>query len=68
MTVSLPGLAGYWATGIDMLYGFEQKLITSDEDESLGIGDLMVKDYPIILRLSSTRYSFLPAVLKSYPR
>ena len=42
--------------------------ITSEEDGNLVIRDLLVKDYPIILRLSSTEYVFLPIVLKGHPR
>jgi hypothetical protein len=38
--------------GIDVLYGFEQELITSMEDGNIVIRDLLVKDYPIILRLT----------------
>ena len=55
-------------TGIDVLQGFEQELIASEEGGNLVIRDLLVKDYPIILRLSPTRYVFLPIVLKGYPR
>ena len=36
--------------------------------EMPNFGDLLVKDYSIILRLSSTKYVFLPIVLKDYPR
>ena len=60
VTVTLPGLAGYWATGIDVLHGFELQLLTSDDDESLVISNLMVKDYPILIRLAPTRYLYLP--------
>ena len=51
-------------TGIDVLQGYEQELVASEEGGNLVIRDLLVKDYPIILRLSPTRYVFLPAVLK----
>jgi hypothetical protein len=54
-------------TGIDVLQGFEQGLIASDEDGNLAIRALLVKDYPIILRLSSTKRVFLPSVLKGQP-
>jgi hypothetical protein len=55
-------------TGIDVLQGFEQELIASEEGGNLVIHDLLVKDYPIILRLNPTRYVFLPIVLKDHSR
>jgi hypothetical protein len=67
-TLTIPGFSGQMATGIDVLYGFEQKLITSSEGDNLVIRDLMVKDYPIILRIAPTRYVFLPVVVKGYAR
>ncbi len=67
-TLILPGFAEQKVTGIDVLYGFEQPIITSEEDGNLVIRDLLVKDYSIILRLSSTKYVFLPIVLKGYSR
>jgi hypothetical protein len=42
--------------------------MTDTVDGNLVIRDLLVKDYPIILRLSSTRYVFLPLLSKGYPR
>jgi hypothetical protein len=67
-TVTLPGFVDHAVTGIDVVYGFEQPIITSEEDGNLVIRNLLVKDYPIILRLSSTKYVFLPIVLKSDSR
>jgi hypothetical protein len=67
-TLTFPGLSNTTVTGIDVLQGFEQELIASEEDGNLVIRDLLVKDYPIILRLSSTRYVFLPIVLKGDSR
>jgi hypothetical protein len=66
-TVTIPGLADHTVTGIDVLYGFEQELIASEEDGKLVIRDLLVKDYPIILRVSPIRRVFLPVVLKGHP-
>jgi hypothetical protein len=37
--------------GIDVLHGFEQELIIERENGNLIIRDLLIKDYPIILRL-----------------
>jgi len=67
-TLTFPGLSDTTVTGIDVLQGYEQELIASEEDGNLVIRDLMVKDYPIILRLAPTRNVFLPIVLKGSPR
>jgi hypothetical protein len=68
VTVTLAGFAGQQATGVDVLYGFEQELIANDESGNLVIHDLLVEDYPIILRLAPTGYVFLPTVLRGYSR
>jgi hypothetical protein len=65
-TLTFPGLSDTTVTGIDVLEGYEQELTASEESGNLVIRDLLVKDYPIILRLSSTKYVFLPIVLKGY--
>ena len=39
--------------GIDVLNGFEQELIAETENGNLVVRDLLVKDYPIILRLNN---------------
>lgn len=50
--VTIYDYTGWKATGIDILNGFEQELITSNENNNLVIRSLMIKDYPIIIRLS----------------
>jgi len=50
-TITLPGFSAQKVTGIDVLNGFEQELVTSTEDGNLVIQNLLVKDYPIILGL-----------------
>ena len=39
-------------SGIGVLNGFEQELITSVEDGKVVIRNLVIKDYPILLGLS----------------
>jgi hypothetical protein len=51
-TLIVEGLAAQKVMGIDVLNGFEQQLVTSIEDGNLVIRNLLVKDYPIILRLT----------------
>jgi hypothetical protein len=67
-TGTLPGFTDHTVTAVDVLHGFQQQLITSEEDGNLVIRDLLVKDYPTILRLSSPKYVFLPTVFKSDSR
>ncbi len=50
-TLSFPGLSVSKVTGIDVLNDFEQELITETGSGTLVVHDLLVKDYPIILRL-----------------
>jgi hypothetical protein len=63
-TLTIPNFLGYEVTGIDVLYGFRQQLITSEENGDLVIRDLLVKDYPIILRLYEPKYLFLPSIMR----
>ena len=51
-TLTFPGFSAQKVTGIDVLNGFEQELVTSMEDGNLVIPNLLVKDYPTILRLT----------------
>jgi hypothetical protein len=67
-TLTFPDLSDTTVTGIDVLEGYEQELTASEESGNLVVRGLLVKDYPIILRLSSTKYIFLPIVLKGYSR
>ena len=50
-TVVINGLPAEKVVGIDVLNGIEQELIFSIEDGKLIIRDLLIRDYPIILRL-----------------
>jgi hypothetical protein len=49
-TLTFPGTSAQKVIGIDVLHGFEQELIIEMENGNLVIWDLLVKDYPIILR------------------
>ena len=51
-TLSFFGFADWNAVGIDVINGFEQELISANENGNLIIYDLFIKDYPIIIRLS----------------
>jgi hypothetical protein len=51
-TLALPDFSAQRVTAIDVLNGIEQELVTNIENGNLVIKNLLVKDYPIILRLS----------------
>ena len=67
-TITLTGFTDHRVIGIDILHGFEQELITDTVGGDLVIRDLLVKDYPIILRIVSENNIFLPIVLNAQPR
>ena len=52
-TLTIPNFSAGEVVGIDILNGFEQQMIINVEDGNLVIGNLLVKDYPIILRIIS---------------
>jgi len=52
-TVTLPNFSNQMMVGIDVLNGYQQELVTEVEDSNLVIRNLLVKDYPIILRTTS---------------
>ena len=51
-TITFPGLAAGIVTGIDVLHGFEQEVVFEIDGDDTIIRDLLVKDYPILIRLS----------------
>jgi hypothetical protein len=63
-TLTLPGITEHTVIGIDVLHGYKQQLVTSEEGGNLVIRDLLVKDYPAILRIAPTKYLYLPSILK----
>jgi hypothetical protein len=52
-TLTIPGLGDYAVTGLDVLYGYRQPIISENVAGNLVIRDLLVMDYPILLRLSA---------------
>jgi len=56
-TITFPGLIAGTVTGIDVLNGFEQELVFEADDGNAVIRDLLVKDYPILIRLSDVTLS-----------
>jgi hypothetical protein len=51
-TLTFPGLSAQQVTGIDPLNGFEQELASDSKNGNLIIRNLLIKDYPILLRLT----------------
>jgi hypothetical protein len=50
-TLTFPNTSAQKVIGIDVLHGFEQELIIETVNGNLVIRNLLVKDYPIILRV-----------------
>ena len=55
-TVTFPNMIVGSATGIDVLHGFEQELTFEIDGEDTIVRDLLVKDYPILIRLSDITF------------
>ena len=53
-SITIPDFSASQVVGIDVLYGLEQELITETEDNAIVIRNLLVKDYPIIIKSSDT--------------
>jgi hypothetical protein len=56
-TLTFPGSSAQSVTGVDVFNGFEQELITETVGSDLVIRNLLVKDYPIILRFSAASFA-----------
>jgi len=56
-TITFPGLTAESVAGIDVLHGFEQELVFEVDGKDTIIRDLLVKDYPILIRLSDVTMS-----------
>jgi hypothetical protein len=54
-TLTLPGLTAQQVLGMDVLNGFEQQLVTSEENGNLVVRNLLIKDYPIIIRFTDLK-------------
>lgn len=50
-TLSFSGSSSHQAVGLDVLYGFEQELVTSTSGGDLVVRDLLVRDYPMLIRI-----------------
>ena len=55
-TIRFPGLAAGGVVGIDVLRGVEQELVFETDDGDTIVRDLLVKDYPILIRLSDIAF------------
>ena len=51
VTVMIPDLSATKVTGIDVLEGYQQDVVTTTESGNLVIQNLKVRDYPLILRI-----------------
>jgi len=51
-TITFPGLTAETVTGIDVLHGFEQELVFETNGGKTLVRNLLVRDYPILIKLS----------------
>jgi hypothetical protein len=63
-TLTLSGFVDHTVTGIDVLHGFQQPVLSYEEDGNLVVEGLLVKDYPILLRVAYAKSVYLPLVLR----
>jgi len=64
LTLTLPGKAGYLTAGIDPLHGWQQPLLTTNVGNDLVIPGLVIRDYPILVRVAPARRVWMPVVGK----
>ncbi|MBN1267598.1 MAG: right-handed parallel beta-helix repeat-containing protein [Anaerolineales bacterium] len=55
-TLTIPDFSAESVTGIDVYYGFEQELDTDNSSGDLVIQNLLVKDYPTMIRFHSPTF------------
>ena len=55
-TITFPGLGSGSITGVDVLHGFEQDLAFEIDGEDTIVRGVLVKDYPILIRLSDVAF------------
>jgi hypothetical protein len=53
-SLTFPGMAGAAATGIDMINGVQQQLVTEDRGTDLVVTDLLITDAPVFVRLTGS--------------
>jgi len=63
-TLRLPGLANYRAYGIDVLGGVEQPLMASVDEDDLVIQGLLLRDYPLLVRLAPPEELYVPLLYR----
>jgi Right handed beta helix region len=64
VTILLPGFIGHKAYVIDVLSGVQQGLDASTEGTNLVVRDLLVRDYPLFVRLTPHHQRYLPLVVR----
>ena len=64
VTLTVPEHGDYTPYGIDPLPGAQQRLAASTSANTLVVQNLLVRDYPLIVRLSPPGRTYLPAVAR----
>ena len=55
-TIEFPSLVASSVTGIDVLHGFQQELTFEVEGDTTVVRNVLVKDYPVLIRLRAPRF------------
>jgi len=55
-TIEFPSLVASSVTGIDVLHGFQQELTFEVEKDTTVVRNVLVKDYPVLIRLRAPRF------------
>ncbi len=64
-TLRLPGFAADTTVyGIQVLDGYQQRLVTVEAEGALIVQDLLLREYPLLVRLSPVRRLYLPIVCR----
>lgn len=63
-TLTSPDSSQYTPYGIDVLTGVQQRLVASIEQDDLVIKKLLVRDYPLLVRLAARSEACLPIVTR----
>ena len=56
-TINFPGLTTDKVTGIDVLHGLDQDLVFTTDGDTTVVKDVLVKDYPVLIRLNNPTMS-----------
>ncbi len=69
VTLRLPGLAvDTMMYAIQVLDGYQQRLVTVQEAEELVLQDILLREYPLLIRIVPRRELYLPLIICEWPQ